>query len=99
MNFQGVFAAAPGAGRRPGPEEARLRAHLPVSYTHLDVYKRQYPDGEKVPDLLAQPLRAAGKGHAPGGNAGGVWEGSPGRGVKRGRQQEILLHEVEGKFL
>lgn len=27
-NFQGVFAAAPGAGRRPGPEEARLRAHL-----------------------------------------------------------------------
>lgn len=28
MNFQGVFAAAPGAGRRPGPEEARLRAHL-----------------------------------------------------------------------
>ena len=33
-----------------------------------------HPDGEKVPDLLAQPLRAAGKGHAPGGNAGGVWE-------------------------
>ena len=25
-------------------------------------------------DLLAQPLRAAGAGHAPRGNAGGVWE-------------------------
>ena len=44
-----------------------------------------HPNGEKVPDLLAQPLRAAGKGHAPGGNAGGVWEGSPCRGVRRAK--------------
>lgn len=45
-----------------------------------------HPDGEKVPDLLAQPLRAAGAGHAPGDSAGGVWEDSEGCGM-RGRNQ------------
>lgn len=41
-----------------------------------------HPDGEKVPDLLAQPLRAAGAGHAPGGNAGGVWENQEDCGMR-----------------
>ena len=45
-----------------------------------------HPDGEKVPDLLAQPLRTAGKGHTPGDSAGGVWEGSEDCGM-RGRNQ------------
>ena len=45
-----------------------------------------HPNGEKVPDLLAQPLRAAGAGHAPGDSAGGVREDSEGCGM-RGRNQ------------
>ena len=30
-----------------------IRGICPVSYTHLDVYKRQIFDGEKLNDLLA----------------------------------------------
>ena len=41
-----------------------------------------HPNGEKVPDLLAQPLRAAGAGHAPGGSAGGVWENQEDCGMR-----------------
>ena len=41
-----------------------------------------HPDGQECPDLLAQPLRAAGAGHAPGGNAGGVWEDSEDCGMR-----------------
>ena len=41
-----------------------------------------HPDGEKVPDLLAQPAGTAGEGHAPGGNAGGVWENQEDCGMR-----------------
>lgn len=63
-----------------------------------------HPDGEKVPDLLAQPLRAAGAGHAPGGSAGGVREDSEDCGMRgcapgipvRGRTgQAAFLHTAE----
>lgn len=52
-----------------------------------------HPDGEKVPDLLAQPLRAAGAGHAPGGNAGGVWENQEDSRVKeRKPKRRAVIH-------
>ena len=42
-----------------------------------------HPDGEKVPDLLAQLVGAAGKRYPAGGKAGGVWGNSENQRMRR----------------
>lgn len=52
-----------------------------------------HPDGQESPDLLAQPVGAAGARHAPGGNAGGVWEDSEDSRVKeRKPKRKAVIH-------
>ena len=56
-----------------------------------------HANGQESPDLLAQPLRAAGKRHTPGDNAGGVWENSEDSRVKESKPKREAVRVCKSR--
>ena len=75
------YQRQPTPERTLGPETEfieRVRGLFPVSYTHLDVYKRQGQGGGRGTDRSA--VGAGGAAQAPVLQSGGVERGDPGAG-------------------